>query len=153
MTNRIVTTLADVTRAYIYLLAAGWRVIMRRQSVTTWLGEYVPGDAVTELTPAETDLIKSAARWINRAARRPFPWARCLQRSIALSMWLEHQGMKPVVRIGVRRDGKGIDAHAWVEYKGHIVNDTGAVRRVFAVMEQRKGRLLVQSNRQIEEKS
>jgi hypothetical protein len=45
--------------------------------------------------------------------------------------WLEHDGLHPALKIGVRKQGAAFDAHAWVEYGGEVVNDNQAVKGVF----------------------
>ncbi|BCX87755.1 hypothetical protein MIN45_P0122 [Methylomarinovum tepidoasis] len=47
----------------------------------------------------------------------------CLPRSIALHHFLKRHGHPAVLRIGVRKEKKGIKAHAWVEVDGRIVDD------------------------------
>lgn len=117
---------------YGYLLRAGWQMFVRHQRLDPWLHRRWEGDAPSE----EMDYQRAyrAARWVNAAARRPFPWARCLQRSVALCLWLEHERLQPELRIGVFREGEGIDAHAWVEYKGHVLNDSERVGEVFSTL-------------------
>ncbi|MBI4219105.1 MAG: lasso peptide biosynthesis B2 protein [Chloroflexi bacterium] len=124
----------DIARAYGYLIAAGWRIFGRRERVEQRV--FDPGSSAAA-TPADLATVSRVARWTNTAARYPFPWARCLQRSVALCMWLERLGMQPALRIGVRKSesGKGIDAHAWVEVGGLVVNDKAGVTRIFAAFE------------------
>jgi hypothetical protein len=47
--------------------------------------------------------------------------------------WLEDRGIQPTLKIGVRleRDNR-LDAHAWVEYGGGVINDSPAVKTVFS---------------------
>jgi hypothetical protein len=60
------------------------------------------------------------------ASRAPFPRARCLHQSLALYLWLRDDGVASVLRIGVRKDGGVLRAHAWVELDGQVVNDLPA---------------------------
>jgi hypothetical protein len=63
------------------------------------------------------------ARWIALAAEHfPVP-ARCLHRALVLHAWLRHRRIASEFRIGVRREGGRLLAHAWVELAGKIVND------------------------------
>ncbi|HQZ21188.1 MAG TPA: lasso peptide biosynthesis B2 protein [Thermoflexales bacterium] len=62
----------------------------------------------------------------------------CLVRSLALWWMLRGQGIASEIRIGVRpaQAGKtGIDAHAWVELNGQILNDSPATVSQFAVFD------------------
>ena len=63
------------------------------------------------------------ARSIDRASRCPLLPAHCLERSAALHWWLRRDGLPSELRIGVRRQGGQIAAHAWVELDGAPIND------------------------------
>jgi hypothetical protein len=63
---------------------------------------------------------------LRSAARAPFPRARCLHQSLALYLWLRDEGVASELRIGVRKDGGALRAHAWVEVGGQVVNDRPA---------------------------
>lgn len=120
----------EVGWAYLYLLLAGWRLFVRREALLPWLqGVSRPRHA---LRPLATERVLRQARLIDLAARHPYPWARCLQRSLALCLWAARRGGRPVLRVGVQRRNGALDAHAWVEYGGLIVNDVGVVEQRFA---------------------
>ncbi len=72
------------------------------------------------------------ARLVAVAARNPKPWALCLQQSLALCLWLARQGIQLELKIGVRQEGAELDAHAWVEYCGEVLNDSPHVSGQFA---------------------
>ena len=123
------TQTADIVRAYYYLGVAGWRLFVRRQNLRGWLVEQT---AQPQLDDAGSHRMAEAALWTNRGARlNPFRTARCLQRSLALCLWLEHEGYHPALKIGARRDGTKLEAHAWVEYQGTVLNDSEAVKSMF----------------------
>jgi hypothetical protein len=63
------------------------------------------------------------AHWIDVAARHHVVTARCLHRSLALYRWLRCEGMRSELRIGVRKQGNELKAHAWVELSGCVIND------------------------------
>ncbi|GEM_PF-522501 len=126
--------LPDIVRAYRHLVAAGLTLFILRKPAEAWLPprQAERGD---NLRPELADaLVRRASRWTNTAARYPFPWARCLQRSLALCYWLEGSEIRPALKIGVRKNGKGIDAHAWVIYRGQTINDSPAMGEVFSVL-------------------
>jgi hypothetical protein len=68
---------------------------------------------------------------LERASRVPFLRGRCLQRSLALHLWLRGEGLASDLRIGVRKDGGALRAHAWVELGGQVVNDHPAAVAAF----------------------
>ena len=125
----------DIVRAYRYLVGAGWKLFVRRESSDVWLARW--SEAATASSPDSTAILaaKRAARWSNTAARYPFPWARCLQRSLALSMWMDAKELSPVLRIGVRKSPTGIDAHSWVEFNDEILNDSEFVGTTFSAFD------------------
>lgn len=45
---------------------------------------------------------------------------------MVLHRWLREQGLPSELRIGVRKDGGALIAHAWVELGAHVVNDSRA---------------------------
>lgn len=56
---------------------------------------------------------------VDRAARYGVFRPRCLARAIALQRLLDRQGIRGTrIRVGVRRTGERLDAHAWVERGG-----------------------------------
>jgi hypothetical protein len=125
----------EICVAYGYLLLAWWRLSVRRKGLDRWIFQDTRPAEVSNL-PNEADrrsIIRSA-RWINAAARYPRPWARCLQRSLALCLLLERRGFNTQLKIGVRRSGGDLEAHAWVEYFGKVLNDSQDVACNFTLM-------------------
>lgn len=57
------------------------------------------------------------------ARRFPLP-LKCLGRSLALCWVLRWQGIDAAVHIGVRKDNRGLDAHAWVQIGDQVINDS-----------------------------
>ena len=57
-------------------------------------------------------------------AARNLPWRpRCLPASLVAADFLAARGFDARLRLGVRREGGGIEAHAWVEHGGAPVFD------------------------------
>lgn len=76
--------------------------------------------------------LKAVGEAVNIAARHtPFP-ATCLSRSLLLVWMLDRRGVACALRIGVRLQGKALDAHAWVEHDGVPINDQAEVGACFA---------------------
>ncbi len=65
------------------------------------------------------------------AARRGLYRANCLQQSLCLWWILQRQGISTDLRIGVRK-GEQLDAHAWVEYRGTVLNDRPDIAQEFS---------------------
>ena len=121
--------------AYLYLIRAGWYLFVRKQNPNLWIMNVVAALRSTSTpTGAEMAGLVRRTRWINTAASHPLSWAKCLQRSVALCLWLEHLGFCGELKIGVRKDGEKLRAHAWVELNGRVLNDVPSHTRRFAVM-------------------
>ena len=121
--------------AYLYLVRAGWYLFVRKQNPDLWIMKYsvTRGPTSLQTGPEMAGLVRRT-RWINTAALHPLPWAKCLQRSVALCLWLERLGFSGELKIGVRKDGEILRAHAWVELGGLLLNDHLSHTRRFAVM-------------------
>jgi hypothetical protein len=126
-----------IARAYGYLVEAGWRVFVRREKLFPWLnGGDLKDQSPLPAEHPEMQRVLRQARYVNLTARHPIEWARCLQRSVALCLWLDRQGLRPVLRLGVARNGDRLEAHAWVEYRGVVINDDPTlVAAAFAPLE------------------
>ena len=59
--------------------------------------------------------------WVGVAAANHPGSPRCLPRALVLRAMLARRGHEAVLRIGVRRPGSGLEAHAWVECGGRAV--------------------------------
>ncbi|HEV2299762.1 MAG TPA: lasso peptide biosynthesis B2 protein [Candidatus Acidoferrales bacterium] len=78
---------------------------------------------------------RAEARMIEAASRHGIARGNCLSRSVALWWLLRRKGINAELRIGARRAGEGLEAHAWVELGGTILNDEDDVRESFAIFE------------------
>ena len=63
---------------------------------------------------------------VDRVARHLRLRSPCLVRSTTTQHLLARRGMTTDLRVGVRRVGGALDAHAWLEMDGVILNDTPA---------------------------
>ena len=70
---------------------------------------------------------------IGIASRRGLYRATCLRRSLALWWLLRRRGLPAELRIGVARVEEQVQAHAWVELAGHVINDRSTVANDYAV--------------------
>lgn len=94
-----------------------------------WLAKRRLPDLRGVLTP------RVVAALIHTAGRRGIARATCLSRSLLLEALLRQAGYRPVLRIGVRREGSVVSAHAWIEVDGAVVNDAADVRERFQVLD------------------
>ena len=84
-----------------------------------------------EKLPRALDITATAAT-VNAVAVRIVGENQCLTRSLALQWVLRSNGVASQLRIGVRRVGSALEAHAWVERGGVPVNDSADVRTRYA---------------------
>ena len=75
---------------------------------------------------------QSASRMLDVASRRGLVRGNCLSRSIALCWLLRRRGIPAQLRIGARKIGNQLEAHAWVEVAGRAVNDSDDVQTRYA---------------------
>jgi len=74
------------------------------------------------------DAARAAARAIQRIADALPMTVHCLDRAVALCWLLSSRGLSAALRIGVRKDGGSLAAHAWVEHDGEALPDGAAVQ-------------------------
>ena len=120
--------------AYLYLIAAGWQIHVRKVRLDSWAAESSNDSSGTQKALDISQLSKNASRYLDLESRYPFQWAKCLQRSLAMCLWMNAHGIRPIIRFGVRPDGRSLEAHAWVEYQGTIINDSVLVEKEFALL-------------------
>ncbi len=70
-------------------------------------------------------------RLINSAARHGLMATNCLPQSLLVWWMLRREGVEAELRIGVRKERQTVEAHAWVEFSGRVLNDRADVERRF----------------------
>jgi len=93
------------------------------------------GASPREASRPAVDEARALGRLVDLAGRRAPGRPSCLPRSATLWWLLRRQGIDSVIRIGVRTASGRLEAHAWVEYAGQVVNDTDDVAQRFAPFE------------------
>jgi len=84
------------------------------------------------LAPSE---ISRLVRMVNVAANKGPAKANCLPRSMAIWWLLRRKGVDCELRLGVKPREAGIQAHAWVEYRGQVLNDVPEIAQQFSAFE------------------
>ena len=74
--------------------------------------------------PVHDDPLR-VARSVRRAGRLFPGGGNCLVQSLALDRMLRERGHPSELRIGVRREGEALAAHAWVEHDGRALLEAG----------------------------
>ena len=87
-------------------------------------------------TQAPSDALLEKARlmtmMVQRAARFAVCPTSCLSNSLVLWFLLNREGIGSDLRVGVRKETSDLEAHAWVECLGHVLNDGPDVGERFA---------------------
>jgi hypothetical protein len=74
----------------------------------------------------EQQTIDMAIQSLKRAERWMPLRVTCLQRAATLQQLLRLRGIETRMQIGVKNRSGQLQAHAWIEYEGHILNDIPA---------------------------
>lgn len=115
-----------ILQAWFLLLGVDWglRVFPFRR-VQNWTlgdqGKVFAHSQNAELSVQSESDLRSARQLgaqVSRAARNHVYPMSCLRRSLVLQGLLARRGIAAELRIGVRRDGERLQAHAWVEVAG-----------------------------------
>ena len=125
--------LAAFAWAQLELLRA--QVIVWRRPIGRLIAGSTPRQARVSEAPPQAANRRAAhiATAVDRAARRGVFRPKCLVRSIALQRMLERSGIEgSVIRIGVRREGDELLAHAWVEHMGITLIDSPSAVAAFS---------------------
>jgi hypothetical protein len=69
-------------------------------------------------TAQDLEQAQAYARLAGIAGRRGPVTTTCLRQSLVVRAWLRRRGLDAQLRIGVRKNGAVMDAHAWVELDG-----------------------------------
>ena len=111
----------------IALRLAGFQWVMRRaRSVSQSSSPHVDAQALSRA--------RRYAHWLSCASRNHIVRARCLHRSLVLHRWLRQENLPSILRIGVRKEGDDLKAHAWVELAGQPVNDPPSAVAPFTLL-------------------
>lgn len=89
----------------------------------------------TPQTPRRDPGLQEVARMVQIAARNHLWSMSCLHRSLVLYDMLRYRGVSAQLRFGVRWQGGDLNAHAWVECGGAVVNDAPDVAASFVPLE------------------
>jgi hypothetical protein len=72
---------------------------------------------------------RRVARMVRAAAAHGPYRANCLKQSLTLWWLLRRRGIASDLRIGVQKSTSGLEAHAWVEHSGVVLNDRDDVHQ------------------------
>jgi Transglutaminase-like superfamily len=112
---------AALTATWAGLRLAGFR---RWKNLLEWLTPGIfPADSVESSGLLES--ARTIAKIQQSAARHLFFRPNCLEQSIVLWWLLRIRGISADLRIGARKQAGRFEAHAWVEFAGTVLNDSG----------------------------
>ena len=125
--------LALVSEAWVRL---AWVRMRLRVAPYVWSRSILQRAALGDPPPHRCDPeLRNLPRMVRIAARN-HPWSMsCLHRSLVLHDMLRRRGVPALLRFGVRWRGDELNAHAWVECGGAVVNDAPDVAASFMPLE------------------
>lgn len=91
--------------------------------------------APTTTAVADLEAALHMARLVDIANRKGIYEGNCLARSLTLAQLLQRNGIAFDLKIGVRKNGITLEAHAWLECAGVPINDSADVGKRFLPME------------------
>lgn len=122
---------AGLTVTWLGLRLAGFR---RWKSLLGWLAPRVVNDVAASNVSLE-ETARQIARLEEAAARNLFFGTNCLEQSLVLWWLLRMRGIAAELKIGARKDLDRFEAHAWVEFRGAILNGFGEEHLHFSPFE------------------
>jgi hypothetical protein len=75
------------------------------------------------------------ARMVRAAVRSGLRHPTCLEEALTLCWLLARRGIASELRVGVRKSGERMEAHAWVECHGGALNEPEDVHENFAAFD------------------
>jgi len=88
----------------------------------SWL--LIQPDVKTDQAAATSLSFKQLVWSVNAAASHHPRKPTCLRRSLTLKHMLQRRHIPTDLRIGIRKNSSQIDAHAWIEHAGIVINDS-----------------------------
>jgi hypothetical protein len=104
--------------------------------LTGWMGKIADlraGKTVAQDLQGEA---LRARRLVGAAARNGLYAGTCLSRSVTFWWLLRRRGVRSDLRIGVRKQKGELEAHAWVECDGIVLNDRAERLQDYAAFDQ-----------------
>jgi len=128
------TRLRRLTRANLWAFSRAWAVLLAADVGLRLLPFRRLEGLLTPRRRGEADeAAVGRLVWATAAAARHHLYPmRCLPRALCLRWLLGRHGIQAHLKIGVARNGTGLDAHAWVEREGHPVGEGPGVADRFA---------------------
>lgn len=98
-----------------------------------WLQKRLDPEA--RLASGSGELVQQTSRMVRAARRYSLAKFTCLEESLTLWYLLRKQGIATQLRIGVRKMEGKFEAHAWVEYEGAALDQSGEVHQHYAAFD------------------
>jgi hypothetical protein len=102
-----------------------WKELIEKFSMPAHLPQSLPDDLQCKTALRVVRAVRSAEL---HGPTNP----NCLERSMTLWWILRRDGIEGELHIGARKEGGRLEAHAWVELNGRVLNDVTEVHRHYA---------------------
>ena len=100
-----------------------------------WIERCSRTPSSVEVTREILDSARSTTRLAAIAGRRGALKSTCLRQSLLVYWLLRRRGLDPELKLGVRKQGDAIDAHAWVELSGTPLDAGPLQHKAFPMQE------------------
>lgn len=127
----------DLPRGERTLTITAWWELFLAAALLRWRARETLAEALAEAAPltardrAATPECQRVVRALGRAAAHHLWPMTCLPRALALRRMLARRGIAATLRIGVRRAGASLAAHAWIEVSGNAIGEPEAIEERF----------------------
>ena len=111
-----------LVQAWFLLLAFDMALrVLPFRKVQGWIKS--PGQKEISTVEAER-IIQRSSDFVDLVARHHLYPMTCLRRSLALQWLLSRSGLDTSLQFGVRRENGKLQAHAWLEHQGQVIDKT-----------------------------
>lgn len=124
--------LLPITACHLRLI--GLRNVERMMKLQVWSDQGPASEGASN----RTRITNAARRMTEAASRYGVTRGNCLSKSIVLWHLLRRHNLGATLCVGGRKAGDALEAHAWVELDGRILDGSGDIRKSFVLF---KGKL------------
>ena len=118
--------------AYIFLAWARYRKSRKFSRISPDLGHRMK-ETSFQLNDREMEIVKLVSHTLHVASRYTFWESKCLVKAIAGMKMLERRGIESTIYLGVAKDEKGLNAHAWLRSGEFYVSGSDGMEKYTVV--------------------
>lgn len=133
----------DLAKTWILLILVDFGLrLLPFKNLIHWLNGNEPFSSRSESANPVTE-IRRLSHVVNIAARYHLYPMTCLRQALVLRWLLARSGVQADLKIGVRKEGGRVWAHAWLEYQGKVIGQPSVLAERFASLRMQESELMV----------